>query len=697
MNVRCVIKVMVCVLVPAWTVFGQEASAERAKADLDLKRVTLFSSGVGYFEHGGNIDGDASVELQFRTPQINDILKSLVVQDFDGGSIDVVTYTPQDPLEHTLQSFGVNVIDNPSLIDLFKSLRGEPIAIAGPQKLDGIIYGTELVETRVGEEVVTRDMLNVLTDRGLIQFDITELEGVKLKDARTQEELNKALAALAKANDQDKKGVTIDFSGQGMRRVQTSFLLETPVWKTSYRLVLTDDEKPFLQGWAIVENTTDEDWENVRLSLISGRPISFRMDLYTPIYLQRPVEDLELYASLRAPQFETALGEVEERFAGGMGGFGGGGGAKAGRMQRAMAEDADGDGALYRKSRSGNVPARAAMQLGGQGVASVASAADAGELFEYAIDPPVSIRRQQSAMLPIVNASVDGEKVSIYSPQAHPKHPLNGLKFTNATELNLMQGPITVFDDDTYAGDAKLPDLKPGEDRFLAYALDLATEVSQEGKPVPTQMIGIRIRKGVMTRTRKEFDERTYTVRNKSEKDKSIILEQSYGRGWKMLEPEEPYERTEDKLRFKVDVEAGTSEKLTVRLEHVLSETVVLTSADLKTIQHYLSSSGSVMTKEIRDALEDLVARRNTLDNIVQRREATERDLKEVIEEQARVRQNLTVLERNTDASRRQLKKFDDLETRIETLRSQLAELREEEAQKRRDLENYLQNLTLGG
>src|SRR5207248_2759432 len=118
------------------------------------------------------------------------------------------------------------------------------------------------------------------------------------------------LATLATGHDADKKTVTLRFEGKGQRRVRASYLLEAPIWKTSYRLELTE-KKPFLQGWATVENATEEDWKDVRLSLVSGRPISFMMDLYTPIYVPRPREELELYASLRAPEFEAGYDDKE--------------------------------------------------------------------------------------------------------------------------------------------------------------------------------------------------------------------------------------------------------------------------------------------------------------------------------------------------------------------------------------------------
>lgn len=218
--------------------------------DLKLREVTLFSSGVGFFEQEADVTGAAMADLRFRAEQINDILKSMVVQDFDGGSVGVVTYTAKDPLERILDSFGVDLQENGTLAELLGSLRGERIRIQGPVAMEGVILSVEKFQrTRPdGETLTTIDMLNILTDAGMQQLVISELTGIKLLNEKTAAELNKALAALATTHDTDKKSVRIQFNGQGQRHVKVSFLRETPIWKTSYRLVLDKEEKPFLKA-----------------------------------------------------------------------------------------------------------------------------------------------------------------------------------------------------------------------------------------------------------------------------------------------------------------------------------------------------------------------------------------------------------------------------------------------------------------
>jgi len=341
---------------------------------------------------------------------------------------------------------------------------------------------------------------------------------------------------------------------------------------------------------------------------------------------------------------------------------------------------------------------RFGLELRDSGVQSVAEAAEAGELFQYIIEMPVSISRQQSAMLPIVNAAVAGEKLSIYDPRSHAKYPLNGLKLKNTTDLNLMQGPVTLFDGGTYAGDAKLPDLKPGEERLVAYALDLGTEVQTDSKPCPTQIVSLSINKGTLIRRNKAMDERVYKLRNKQDKAKTVIIEQAAGDDWKLLDPAEPFERTDNALRFKVELPAKGTTSQTVKMERIYGETVMLSDVDLKSIEHYLTSlGGSVMSPAVKQALERVVALRLELDRIGRERAAREQLLKETGEEQERVRKNLQVLRQNSDSYTRQLNKLDQLETQIEELREQLSDLRKAEADQRTALETYLSGLTIEG
>lgn len=659
--------------------------------DLKPTRIALFNSGVGYFEAATSVEGVATAELTFRVEQINDILKSLVLRDLDGGTIAAVQYPSRDPIEKTLRSFGVDITGKPTLGNLLDQLRGIKVEIQSVQPITGSIFGVEKRKSTTEHGGTTeREFLTLLTADGLRSFDLESIAGVKILDAKVDGELQKALAALALAHDADKKSVTLNFNGQGKRRVNVSYILETPIWKTSYRLGLRKDAKPFLQGWAIVDNATEQDWENVNLSLVSGRPISFTMDLYQPLYIPRPEEQLALYESLRAPEYAAPV---------------------PAKIKRPAARGATADMSVLRALTTGDSAAMA--QAGGQendestyaydlksntlrpaatGVQSLATAQSAGELFEYKIAAPVTLKRQQSAMLPIVTEEIDGEKLSVWNPETHPKHPLNAIKLKNTSKLFLMQGPVTVFDDGVYAGDAKLPDLRSGDDRLVGYALDLATEVNVKKSSLPDEVTRLTIVKGVLHLTRKYVDERTYTVQNKGESAKSVILEHDTS-GWELVEPKEPYEKTTSLARFKVDLPAGDTKTLTVRMETGRGETVILTGLNTDQIEFYIRMR--VISEPVKKALARLIELRTALDDTRRETSRLNNEVETISTEQSRIRENMKVLSQNSDVYRRYEKKLGEQESRIEKLRTDIAASLDKERTQQKAMEEFLMSLEL--
>ena len=663
---------------------GADAPADQ---NLPLKRVVLFNSGVGFFEHAGQVDGNAEIQLQFNVDDINDLLKSMVVEDLDGGQISTVGYGSKDPITKTLKSFAIDLTTNPTLAELLQQVRGERVQLDGPDEITGVILGVEKRKQKVGDdEVVEQDVLNLLTDEGLRAVTLETVSRIKLVDEKLDAELRKALMLLASSHATDKKAVTLNFLGEGRRQVRIGYIQETPVWKTSYRLVLDDEKPAFLQGWAIVENTTEEDWSDVQLTLMSGRPISFVMDLYEPLYVPRPVEELELYASLRPPVYQQDLAQAEGEF------------RKRAEVAAPAAPMQAGALAMRRAAgRAGGELLEKAKQADGwslqQGVQSAATAGEVGELFQYAIAMPVKLPRQQSAMLPIVNAEVKGEKVSIYNAAVHRKHPLNGLRLTNSTELHLMQGPITVFDGGAYAGDAKIQDLPPGSERLVSYAMDLETEVAPESKGRPEQLLSVRLIKGTMYVSRKYARTQEYTVKNSGSKVKKVLIEYPYDSTWTLVAPKDPAEKTRDMYRFAVDAAPGEPAKLVVEEERTDSQQVGLSNLDQNAIRIYLSAE--VVSDEVKAALAEIVQRKAAIEQLTLKRRQLEAQIAEIGKEQARIRENMDKLDRTSDLYKRYVKKFNDQEDEIEKLRGQIQELTAQETELRKKFDEYLLGLDL--
>ena len=690
---------------------GAVSAAEEAPA-IPLKRVVLFNSGVGFFEHSGTVEGNAKIDMRFNVRDINDLLKSMVVQDFDKGQISTVTYGSKDPISKTLKTFAVDLTSNPTMGQLLAQLRGEQVEVEAPGKTLGVILGVEVRKKKVGEnEFQEMEFLNLVTEAGLRSIALEQITSIRLTNKTIDEELRKALTLLASSLSTDKKTVSLGFTGEGKRRVRVGYIQETPVWKTTYRMIL-GEEKPVLQGWAIVENTSEQDWANVDLRLLSGRPISFTMDLYEPLYVPRPEVELELYASLRPQTYGQDLARREKEFAalrqadpGAIAGFGE-------RRAAARDEELSKNRALQAKAAPGAPPmaamaAREAMDAqpegkgdsGGGGwagpgrVRSAAAAGDVGESFEYRISTPVSLPRQQSAMLPIVDEEIQAEKVSIYNPRVHAKHPLAGLRFTNSTKLHLMQGPITVFDEGAYAGDAKIEDIPPGSQRLLSYAMDLDTEVAPQSKSLPDELLSVKIIKGTMHASRKYVRSTEYTVKNSGRKAKKVLIESPLDPNWKLTKPAEPAEKTRDQYRFLVEAKPGEPTKLVVEEERTDTQYLALTNIDDGTIRFYLGAP--VVSEKVKMALAEVVKRKQEIAQTMIARQQAEQRITAIEQDQARISRNMGQLDRQSDVYKSYVKKFSDQEAEIEKLRGQITELQSKEQSLRKALDEYLIGLDL--
>ena len=683
----------------ATTVRGRAADAP---LPLPLESVVLFTSGVGYFQHAGEVTGDATVEMQFAADDVNDLLKSMVVLDRDGGAA-TVTYASRDPVTKTLGTFAVNLTDNPSLGDLLGRLRGQKVELDAASPVAGTIVGVEKRRLEAGkDQTVEKQFLTLLTSEGLRTLALDAVTRIKLVDARLQGELEKALAVLALATDNEKKGVAIAFTGKGPRNVVVGYVQESPIWKTSYRLVLDGDAaatKARLQGWAIVENTTDADWRNVRMALVSGRPISFVMDLYQPLYVPRPFVEPELYASLRPQVYGQTMSDADKQLA---------------QADRRLDERADRGRLARREQAKGPPAAPAAMAADGAiaidavsaqgggaargsaiaGIAAMQTAAagsDLGELFRYEIEKPVTLERQRSAMLPIVAAEVEAERVAIYDERVLARHPLSGLRLKNTTGLHLMQGPLTVYDQaggGSYSGDARIEDMAPGTERLVSYAVDLDVEVAARGEGRAEEIVNVRLVKGTLFAARKLARAKVFEVKNSGKNAVKVLLEHPLEGGWTLVAPETPEEKTRDRYRFAVVAEPGKPVTLEVAEEMPIEEAQVLTNLDDGAILFY--SRAKATSPAVREALAEVVRRKREIEQLVRDKGVREQEIATIDQEQARIRGNMGALDRTSDLFNQYVRKFADQEKRIEILRGEIAGLVATEQEARKGLDDYL-------
>jgi hypothetical protein len=651
-----------------------------------VTKVMLFSSGVGYFEHAGIVHGNASTQLRFKTSQINDILKSIVLQDQDGGHVGVITYPSQDPLDKTLKSFQVDITHNPSLADLLSQLRGARVTIvAQAEHVTGTILGVERRQKAPdrGEEPIEVPVLNLLTGAVIRSVELPSIVSLTLDDPQLQDELTKALTALVQARDQDKKPVTINFAGAGDRRVRIGYVVETPVWKTSYRLVLGDKRSALLQGWAIVENQTESDWTNVSLSLVSGRPISFVMDLYRPLYAVRQVVRPELWAGLMPQAYDAALSAAESvSFA-----------QKNASADSASAAAAPAPvSALLRERRSelakrdGDRAIDAAAS-----VQTLGSSGSMGELFQYSVGN-VTLARQKSGMLPILNDSVEVERLSIFNDAVLESHPLNGVRMKNTSDKHLLQGPLTVMDRG-YAGDARIDDVPPGQERLLSYGVDLETLASSKWTANAVSVRTAKIVKGTLWIDRHIESAKTYSLENKSAKDKTIIIEHPVRDGWSLVDTPKPLEKTSSLYRFKGDAPAHKVATLTVKEQSIQSESTALLPLDVAQLFEY-QRNGSIPSG-VRDAIAKAISLKNAVLDLDRQIGARTQEINGITAEQGRIRENVKTVSNSAPYYQRLLAKLNEQESTLETLHADRDALTARRDAARKELEDYLSNLTI--
>ncbi|MBU1734982.1 MAG: hypothetical protein KJ692_07070, partial [Verrucomicrobia bacterium] len=187
-------------------------SAKAIKTDLPLKQVVLFTSGVAYFERAAEISGTAEAELSFKTDQINDLIKSLVLIDEGDGHITAVTYESRDPVDRTLKSFSVDLTDNPNLGNLLNRLRGVNVRVkATSRDWTGMIVGVEIRKRHVDKEIFEEKFLNLMSDKNVRALSLDAIQEIEVLDPVIQADLDAALKVLAVSHDQGKKTVRLTF------------------------------------------------------------------------------------------------------------------------------------------------------------------------------------------------------------------------------------------------------------------------------------------------------------------------------------------------------------------------------------------------------------------------------------------------------------------------------------------------------
>ncbi len=762
---------------------------------LPVKRVVLYKNGVGYFEHTGRVRGSQNLGIEFTTAQLNDVLKSLTLVDLSGGRITGVRYNSVAPLDERLKSLQIPLNENVTSAAFLIALRGTRVEVRnGTTTALGKVFSVETVQKETAKGgAITATQVGIVTDAGELRiFELGPSVTVRSVDTEIHQDVNGYLNLVGSTRSKDVRRMTISATGSGDRELFVSYISEVPVWKSTYRIVLPKAPgTPFLQGWAIIDNTVGEDWKDVQLALVSGAPQSFVQDISQPYYTRRPVVPLPESMMLTPQAHEASMVESNrlESFAkiegGVVGGVdsGSGGGVAGGSFSAAppppnsamlSGRVADPSGAVVpnaevvlrnnttgtvesaRTDSSGNysfsgaAPGLYSLSISSRGfqtsqfsqvslrpgynsninaTLNVGSAAETievssvntsqnsllttalrganaaaeggalGELFQYSLKEKITVLKNQSALVPIVQSPIDAEKVTLVTANDNGEvagTPLRALWVTNSSGLTLDGGTFNILEQDSFAGEGIMEVLHPGERRLLSYAADTAVHVTAENESESRAATRVTILHGVMKIQRVQRDATTYTIHNADTTPRQVVVEHPIQEGWKLAEDLKPAEAGTSHYRFRVAVGPDKTEKLVVNESKPEESTIFVSTITDNQV------AAMVQEKSIKPpaeaALRKVIEKKNEIAGVDQEIKTRQAEMETIDHDQARLRENMKALKGSAEEKtllQRYTKQLDAQEDRLAELQKEIKELRMKRTALQSQLDVMVEELSL--
>jgi hypothetical protein len=673
-------------LLPAALVVGLICGAKAA--ELPLARVVLSNSGLAQFTRAGAVAGSSSIDLTVRLDQVDDILKSLTVFD-EGGAAGAVSLPGKTPLVELFRDlpFGPDALNSPTA--LLNALVGTEVELAGNLRAKGRIFRVESEETALPNNGGTtqRHRLTLMTDNGLVQAVIEDVTALRFTDPQTKAQIERALAGLAENRAKERRQLSIGFLGSGTRKVAISYVVAAPVWKTAYRLVLPKDgTRARLQGWAIIENLTGGDWNNIDLVLVSGNPVALRQPLYTAFFTDRPEVEVTTAARL-VPRTDDA--DEEQRSV---------------RKKAAPARMAA-PGAGIRapapppqiaQTQRGAAPAFESTNVIGA-LATAAEAEEAATQLIYRFPAKLSLATGHTMMVPFVDREVTATRTWLYQPDIAARRPLAAVRLRNDSDSGLPAGIVTAYDaaadgNVNFVGDAQLPLLPKGTFKFVTFALEAKTDIRREDQGVQRTVLGKAVN-GVLTLTTRSRRTIGYEVTAPADEDRDIVVEEQRIDGWKPAAESKDVEETPTRFRHKIVAAKGQTSKAALTLERIDSETVVLTSLGAEDILARIRGLQNE-SAAIKDTVAKLGAIVADINKARSQRTQFDAERKKIGEDQQRIRQNLQSVGQGSDLGRQYIDTLKKQEERLAEITRADQALEAEIAAKRLAAEQLTRQLT---
>ncbi len=625
--------------------------------DLALKRVMLSSGGMGYFEYEANVEADATLTLTVSLQQVDDVLKSLVVYD-DKGGVGGLSLPGREPLAQAFKDlpFDQDSLGSPS--QLLATLKGAQITVGGSRAISGRIVSVQEETVALGNDkgTTTRTRVTLFTGLGLQQFILEDAENLQFADAALHDKVAQALVAIQGNRAKDARTIDLSTRGTGKRTVRVAYIVEAPVWKASFRLTLGADPtaaRSALQGWATIENMSGQDWKDVELTLVSGRPVAFRQALYNAYYVTRPEVPVEVAGRLM-PGIDRGGVEADQRSKG---------------SAPAMPAPAP-----YRAQQERTMSPAAAPPPPPPAAAAAEQieASDAATQVIFKFPRAVSVENGRTLSIPIIDRQVPALRMALYQGDTAARNPLAAIRLTNDGESGLPPGIITLYDRDkagnvAYVGDARLSGFPVGETRLLAYALDEKITIERDVAQTDRLATGT-ISGGVLKLSRIVRQTTTYRVRGPAKEPRQLIVVQRRLPGWTLTKPDaKGIDISEGNYRIPFTLPGGDqTQTLEVVQEQTQQQELRLVDGAADQIRVY--AQAREFDAKTREALAKVLQLQQSVAEAQRRGAQVDAERQAIVQEQARLRENLARVPANSDLQRRYLATLDKQESDLEAL-----------------------------
>ena len=696
-------------------------AASAAAPPLPVTRVSLYKNGVGFFEHSSRVTGDQAVVIDFNSTQLNDVLQSLTAIDLGGGRISGAGYNSTTPLEQQLKVLPLALGEAPTSVDFYNAIRGARVEVRSPgATLAGRLLSFEVRTAPAAPTENTpleKHFITVASESGDVRtFELTPSITVRLLDPPLRIDLTRYLQLLDSNRSQGLRHLTLfdkaPATSRTPRDLRVSYISEVPIWKSTYRILFTDPpiappsagtQTATLQGWSVVDNTTGADWLNVQLSLIAGSPQSFIQPLSQPIYTRRPEIPIAQDAQLTPQTHDSAIQMTKEDGAppsasaqmSGMGsgngtGIGPGSGGNTGGGVYSVGGPLDRK-QFDRLSSLAPLPVPYETAAAGSVLPNTTTAAF-DDYFAYNLTDPVTIRKNESALVPILQAKIQTERITLWNP-AQPT-PLRALWVTNTSNLTLDRGSFTIIENGNFGGQGLLDPIHPGERRLLSYAADQAVRVTTDYQHDTRKVQSITVSNGVLTEQTSEIAEVEYLVHNAAPDPRTVIVEQPRRGGWTFDSDPKPAETTSSLYRFRVSTLPGETVRLHIGQRHAVNQFYRLNDsneAQLTLLLRNANASPSLLAQ-----LEPVFAAKRAVASADTQISARQGEINSIVEDQKRLRDNLAALKGGAEErtlSKRYTGELNAQEDTLATLRRDLATLQAQREAAQVDLNNKIQSL----